>query len=253
MGVIGKLCAGLCAVFVAAALLFGCAANEPRRPNFAAVTEVNAAAVVAVGDNAILGNWTGTGWYIATDGNNSVIATAGHVCAARGDLISGFATVVLAVYSTEEADAYQIYDHDTDPDDVCLLYSPVAAPDVIRIGADPNSGDPVSYVGYPNGMLGAFNGTLIGQEETQGFLIASIPAYYGASGSAVLNERGEAIGLLSKGDMEFTNRAWLVPTERLRAARDYANAFLRRLRDQPFQTSRGVLVGDIDRDHGQVN
>lgn len=229
--------------------LVACAGTGDRRPDFSTTTEIQVSAVVAVGGHSAFAGWTGTGWYIAEDGDNSVVATAGHVCMYRGDTIGPVEVLMTfsTVSSPEPVDAYPIYDHDGSPDDTCLLYVPHSAPGVIKIGPDPKQGDPVSYVGFPHGNLGTHTGTVIGLEPDNGYLIASIPVYFGASGSAVVDSRGRAVGIISVGDMTTQQRAGLVPTSYLRQAKAYADAFLRRLRTKPFETSRGVILGEIDR------
>lgn len=239
---------------IAAILMLSACFPKVYKPDFTSNIEVQADATINVFGSEIDGSgWTGTGWYIASMGNTSVVATAGHVCNAPGDYLK-FASVPIRVdkssYKTSEGQAaYPIYDHDVEPDDVCLLFVNHAAPSVIRVAKKPaNAGDVVHYVGYPDSIFGAYDGYVVGVDDL-GYTSTSLPATGGASGAAVVNDNDEAIGMLVKGDPGFTNHDWLVPLADLQKAQDYADAFLYRFAGNPFDMTRAITDGtSIDRD-----
>jgi hypothetical protein len=231
---------------LAALLLASAPACMPKvyKPDFYSNVQVKADATVSVFATSQSTGWTGSGWYISSLGNTSVLATAGHVCNQPGFQLSGTmlpVTVESVHYTAGELDAYPVYDQDTDPDDVCLLFVNHAAPGVIRVADSVETGQSVHYVGYPDGVLGAYQGWVAGFDD--GFTVISAPGYFGASGSAVVNDDNQAVGMLVKGDMNFTGHDWLVPIDMLKKAEAYADALLQRMASNPFDTSRAIADG----------
>lgn len=184
--------------------------------------------------------WRATGFYFATKGEYSVVATAGHVCKDSDAELLG---IPKPVYQIDGHDAYVIYDHDVAPeDDVCLLLVEARAPAVLSPGEQPDEGDEILYVGYPNGTRGTYRGLV--EQVTDGGTLLSIPGYFGASGSAIVDSRGYVVGILSMGDMEFPHHVYATTLDAVKRARAYADAFLRRLHVKPLDTLRdaGILV-----------
>lgn len=185
----------------------------------------------------------GTGWFFDWEGDRAVIMTAGHVCTNVGEVKKNIGVTSVkfkvTVRGGDEYDATVLYDHDTRFDDTCVLgvegYTP---PVVMRLyWGDTDTldfGQPVWYVGYPTGMLGTFDGRISGYMEESletefelGYLLANIDTWYGASGSALLNEDGQVVGLLSAVHMSFHHIAYFVPVEYLREARKVGREWLR--------------------------
>ncbi len=230
---VSAVVSGIVSVIVALATLFagGCAHSKSANTlSREATIRVDAVGITDFG----FGAWAGTGWYIATDGQYSVIATAGHVC--EGSSIT-------TLYGTSDGhDAVVIYDHDeSQVDDTCLLLVKGAhAP--LSIGGVPAGDAKVTYTGYPNGTRGTYHGEVAGVRDN-GVVDVSVPAYFGSSGSAVLDDStGKVIGMLVTGDTEFTHHASLVGSAALHRAQDFAKDYLKRLRADPWDTVVGTLV-----------
>lgn len=167
-----------------------------------------------------------TGWFIATDGEYSIVATAGHVC--DPGLFYGISTDTVSLDKTgTETVALPIYDVDNAPtEDLCLLVTKLVAPAVLPVAeVSPGQDDAVHYTGYPSGTRGSYSGT-VEDVDANGVILLNIPGYFGASGSAVLNDAGEVVGVLSMGDMRFTHHIWLSGTASLNRAKIAADDFL---------------------------
>lgn len=170
-----------------------------------------------------------TGWYIATNDEYAVVATAGHVCDAGETYAISAGPARFEVFPdlAQERQAYPFYDHDDPPvDDVCLLVVPGRAPAVLPVAHEyPAPGSAVGYTGWPSGTRGSYTGT-VEQVENDGVILLNIPSYFGASGSAVVNADGQVVGILSMGDMRFTNHTWVSGTDAVGRAKVEADALL---------------------------
>ena len=217
---VSAVVSGVVSIIVALAALFGTGCAAPRvnagTLSREATTQVRAVGLTPYG----VRGWSGTGWYIASEGDRSVIATAGHVCASE----------MLTLYEVSDGTlALPIYDHDEDANDVCLL-EVMTKSRPLKLGSVPDIGDAVTYTGYPDGVLGTYHGEVSGIDPEDGLVLVSIPAYFGASGSAVLDDKtGRVVGMLVMGDPNFPGHAWLVGVDRLKEARDFANDYLETL------------------------
>lgn len=211
---------GVVSVIVALVAAFGAGCAVPQKDpgtlSREATVEIE---VVSLSWGGGSGSGSGTGWYIATDGERSIIATAGHVCDTGPE--------DAVVYTTSDgAVAFPIYDHDEwKTDDVCLLQV-FRASRPLRVGGVPDLGDKVFYTGYPAGTLGTYHGEVSAVEE-EGVVLVSVPTYPGASGSAVMDEStGRVVGMLVVVDTYFYHHAWCVGSAALHRARDFAVDYL---------------------------
>lgn len=188
----------------------------------------------------------GTGWAIATRDGVTMVVTAGHVCLKEGDLIPNRTdiTVRASVYSvtTRAGDdflATVVYDNDIvddRADDTCVMEVVGWTPDVVmELSRKPTSeiefGERIWYVGYPAGTLAIFEGRLTAYVDEGGYVIGSMDAFFGASGSAILDRSGRVIGMLSAIG-QFRSIVYLVPVEYLWEAERFAREHLRGLTEK---------------------
>lgn len=163
----------------------GCHAPDAKFPSRAEMTRADKATVLITGLDAN-GGFTGTGFFTGPDR----LWTAGHVCEVD-------ALYTITTYDGHLAIAYPAFDNDIAPYDLCMMqvfgYEPEVTLEFER--TPPEKWDPVYYVGYPQGMLTVQDGTFVGYHN--GFARVAIPGYMGASGSALINERGKVVGVLS--------------------------------------------------------
>lgn len=205
--------------------------QHPTPSERAAIVEITGTTLTEWGPR----RWTGTGTYIGNRGNTGLLVTAGHVCDG---------SPIVTSYTDENgAVLLPIYDHDTDADDTCIMISDRKAPAVIHVGSEPPApGDLVSYSGYPSGSRGTFRGE-VESTSADGRISVTIPVYFGASGSVLLNWNGEAVGILSTGDMRFHHHAWFIGPAALWRAYTYGQQYLADLYSNPYLTTVGTLTG----------
>ncbi len=154
--------------------------------------------------------WSGTGTFVETD-RGQVVLTAGHVCETG------------ALHTIELQDGTQTFawieldSADETTADLCVLgtFATVAHP--LKLAQEaPQLGDVVWYYGYPSGMPSVYVGRLSSQ-DVNGYFFASIAGYLGASGAAVLDARGDVVGVLVRVNGNFTVQSLLVPLGTTRA------------------------------------
>lgn len=228
---------------IALALILSMGACAPPRS-----VERPAATVIVEGQGlspayGIVG-WSGTGWYIAGNDSASVVLTAGHVCLGAEDLSLAFYT------AGGVRDAFVV--HDDDDDDLCLLLVDGPAPAILplsprpaRAASDDWPGDVVRYRGYPGGVLGEYDGLVVGVGD-DGELHVSVDGFYGASGSAIVLD-GRVVGVLVRGHMGLgpAGSVYATGLDALRDARDVALRVLRDLGTAPIATVRGAVYGSV--------
>lgn len=214
-GAVVSVVRGSVGVLVATiASCLGCALpKQVVAPKFEVVATKARIATVQVSVELEDDAWTGTGWYVYTDGAKSLVVTAGHVCEpgatykveeAGGGVYAGTAVVDSAEYDA------------VPDDDTCVISVEHRAPATLKLAIDSelSYGDPLGYVGFPGGQIAVIQGRYAG---TTGFrLICSVWGYYGASGSALLNEQGEVVGLLVSINPKFPQTTFAVPVEVVR-------------------------------------
>ena len=182
--------------------------NEPK-----ATVRVEA---IQVGE--FFGGSSATAWYIAGDATYGVVATAGHVCQDGALYTLSDGNVALPLDPT--------YDHDeAETDDVCLLFTLTPGARVLPLAERPGAvGDQVEYYGYPAGLRAHYFGEVSDVNE-DGSLVASIPTWYGSSGSALTRD-GAVVGMLSTGVPDFGNLGTFTGLEALKAAKVAAEQWL---------------------------
>ena len=146
----------------------------------------------------------GSGFVIKITYKGSFVMTASHVCATDKDsLLAGVEAVDNLKVETLSGHFYKAVVLDHDPEiDACLMFAEDLVDDVEEVAlADsaPKEGDKVFNIAspyaihYPN-VVPIFEGRYIGERGFNGFY--TFEAGPGSSGSMILNEKGELIGLL---------------------------------------------------------
>lgn len=135
--------------------------------------------------------------------------TAGHFCAARfEDSIVLESKIKVLVASSESLEDTNIIKIDYEKD-LCLLE---AKPDKVKSIAkkSPDPGDTVSAIAYPGGVFGpqllpVYDGRWSGELAEGDRCLVTIPVAGGSSGAAVVNSRGEIVGVVSSVLKDFNH------------------------------------------------
>lgn len=131
----------------------------------------------------IQGEWYGTAWHLSGE----YWITADHICE---DYIDS------ATLGTDPAALVKRGMYLNGGDDLCVLRGPAIGPS-LPLGPEPEFGDRLTFIGFPEGHFGAFEGLYSGVDEVTGEpMFSTSGGYGGASGSPVLNARGEVVGVL---------------------------------------------------------
>jgi hypothetical protein len=162
------------------------------------------------GDFVLLSQSSGTGTSVYTNENYSDVLTAGHVCV---DYFSSLVGVnydykLIDFYGNEKPGDLIAIDFESD---LCLLRVYTNSTAVTLSATEMHSGMLVRYSGYPMGLyipdnLHHFSGYYSGS-DTDGFSMYSLAVTGGSSGSSVLNDAGEIVGLISSVTEDFAHLA----------------------------------------------
>lgn len=135
--------------------------------------------------------------------------TAGHVCTSKFEnsivLESKIEALVAGSGSIESTEIIKV-DHEKD---LCLLKAkPNKTKDIGK--HSPSPGDSVSAVAYPAGIFDAqilpiYDGRWSGRLAENNKCLVTIPVSSGSSGAAVLNEKGEVVGVISSVLRDFNH------------------------------------------------
>ena len=146
----------------------------------------------------------GSGFIIKVTYKGSFIMTASHVCTTnRDNLLPGVEAVDNLKVETLSGRFYDAIVLDHDPEiDACLMFAEDLVDDVEEVvlaDTAPKEGDKVFNIASPHGIhypnvVPIFEGRYIGQRGFNGYY--TFEAAPGSSGSMILNEKGELIGLL---------------------------------------------------------
>jgi hypothetical protein len=187
-------------------VMSGCSAPQVQYPGPAQVRDLRSAVVHIDGvDPALWKTYQGTGEFIGPH----LVLTAGHMCSSTA-LLAG---------QTPAGDRFELLpllDHDGEPDDTCLLFSlGYKADQWMTLASKPvQFGDHVWTMGWDYGEVFLVTEGMVGEPYGPGWLSSQIDTIGGDSGSALLNDRGEIVGVLSRGIYPVT---LFVPLETLRA------------------------------------
>ena len=175
------------------------------------VNKAKAAVVELVAYDA---NWsqiaTGTGFFVSADGelltNFHVIEGATHISAGT----EKGAIFIFEKFVTGSADS-----------DVALLKFQAADVDFLKLGTSTNAveGETVFVIGNPEGLTGTVsNGIISSFRKNRSYIQITAPISPGSSGSPVLDETGQVIGMASGGNKEGQNLNFAVSAEAIEAA-----------------------------------
>jgi len=166
---------------------------------------------------------TGSGVVIGVDKMGTDVLTAGHVCEQTGPMGQQVPWSLNVTVYDWKGSGYNaiIIKHQMDPD-ICVLRIPgVQFPEAVKLAdKDPDIGERITNVAYPLGIYvpGAplvFEGYFSGAAP-DGDHMYTIPVAPGSSGSAVLNDDGEIIGLIFAGVQELPLIAIGTPWQEIR-------------------------------------
>ena len=161
---------------------------------------------VCEGTNCVNGRVAsaGSGFIVKTTFKGSFIMTASHVCVTnRANLLPGVTATDMIQVETLEGKFYDATVLSHDPDiDACLMFADnlvTGSEEVNLSDTAPVPGDKVYNIASPYGIhypnvVPIFEGRYIGERGHKGFY--TFDAGPGSSGSMILNEDGELIGLL---------------------------------------------------------
>jgi S1-C subfamily serine protease len=154
-----------------------------------------------------IGTMSGSGSGIRHGQKYTDILTAGHVCELPEEVISLGGKQKISLFNIEgEQFSGEIYAIDY-PNDLCIIRIREKRP-VLRLAKrNPKSGDHVYSAGYPHGLyepglLHYFHGYFSGIDSIRtGYY--SFPASPGSSGSAIVDSRGNVVGVVSAVMVDF--------------------------------------------------
>lgn len=179
-----------------------------------------------------LGGEQGTGWFIASDSERSIVATAGHVCGDESQLHVTDANGEKRIGTVE----YMVED-DSVGLDACLIVVGGPAVRVVRVGSlSDEFGTRVWYTGYPQGTRFVTYGMLsqtkggIGSELTE-YAVFSGPVAGGASGSPIMSMDDHVVSIVIAGHRGFHEISLGVPNHHMAELQRRADQLLREQRD----------------------
>jgi hypothetical protein len=145
-----------------------------------------------------------TAWKIGAN----LVATAGHCCE------EGSTYTAEGPHSVAHREIKVLVDDDEH--DICIMEGPIDGRTIALASGDPAVGETVWTTGYPRGTFLISDGYWSGRDE-DGDGVCSVVVNPGASGSPILNLRGEAIGILVRYRPGMDNLAFVTSLDVLRA------------------------------------
>lgn len=106
---------------------------------------------------------------------------------------------------------------DDDEHDVCVLRGKMLGQPVGLALFDPQVGERIWTAGYPRGKYLISDGYWAGRDDNNEGVCSSV-AGFGASGSPIMNVRGESVGVLIKRFGDMDSLTFVAPIEWVRAA-----------------------------------
>jgi tetratricopeptide (TPR) repeat protein len=159
---------------------------------------------------------------IASDANWSPIRTGtGFFVSADGDLLTNFHVIQGATHISARTDKGSIFVFEraiaeSADSDVALLKFQATDVDFLKIGTSTNAveGEIVLVIGNPEGLQGTVsNGIISAFRENRAYIQITAPVSPGSSGSPVLDETGQVIGMATLVSKEGQNLNFAISSE----------------------------------------
>jgi tetratricopeptide (TPR) repeat protein len=159
---------------------------------------------------------------IASDANWSPIRTGtGFFVSADGDLLTNFHVIQGATHITARTDKGAIFVFErvlaeSADSDVALLKFQATEADFLKLGNSTNAveGETVLVIGNPEGLQGTVsNGIISAFRENRSYIQITAPISAGSSGSPVLDETGQVIGMATLISKSGQNLNFAISTE----------------------------------------
>ena len=156
----------------------------------------------------------GSGFVVKTTYKGSYVVTAAHVCLASKKLRANPKFKLITKLKVETLSGRyfnaKVLDYDS-KNDICMMFIQDMVSDIEEVkmaSSKPEEGDKVFNIASPYGIhdynvVPLFEGRYIGQNVDDDMYV--FPAGPGSSGSMILNEKGELIGLLHSVYMRMNN------------------------------------------------
>lgn len=139
--------------------------------------------------------YSATAWFV----DDHILVSAGHVCDPPD------AEQMIETYDGKQYRAIRVYSTfaagDKSVPDVCVLVTAAYSPAALHLAPTARGlefGASVWAVGYPDGFTALMRGRLSGMDDNDEMLIATITGWFGASGSALLDDQSRVLGVLSR-------------------------------------------------------
>lgn len=162
--------------------------------------------LVKVGDNGEEAGFC-TAWKL----DDERMMSAGHCCD------EGASYVTRGPHAVLGGTAEVLYDDDKH--DVCVLKGKIKGAHISLAEREPQLGEPVWTAGYPKTEFLISAGYWSGRDDDNQCK-ASVAVWGGASGSPIMNNRGEAVGVLIAYRPPMSNLAYCAPLEWLKVAKN---------------------------------
>ena len=153
---------------------------------------------------------TGTGFFVSSDG---LLLTNYHVIAGASDLFARTSTGAIFIFRS-------VVFRSVDLDVVLLKFAAIAIP-YLELGssADAVEGQRILVIGSPEGLEGTVtDGIISAFRDNRSFIQISAPISPGSSGSPVLSESGQVIGIATSIRKDGQNLNFAVAVETVRVA-----------------------------------
>jgi S1-C subfamily serine protease len=171
---------------------------------------------------------------IALDANWAPIKTGtGFFVSADGDLLTNFHVIQGAVHISARTDKGAMFFFDrlvagSPESDVALLKFQATDVDYLKLGTSTNAveGETVLVIGNPEGLQGTVsNGIISAFRENRSLIQITAPISPGSSGSPVLDETGQVIGMATLVYKEGQNLNFAISAEVIEAVIQSGSAF----------------------------